>query len=101
MNRRKSPLNQSITVGCIIFLLLLSVIMSIVNLTLHKRFVYNDYQQYISDILHYTMSHIDADDLKNCIETGEESDTYRETLLFIHASREGTDLSQQAAMVED
>lgn len=83
MNRRKSPLNQSITVGCIIFLLLLSVIMSIVNLTLHKRFVYNDYQQYISDILHYTMSHIDADDLKNCIETGEESDTYRETLLFM------------------
>ena len=83
MNRRKSPLNRSITVGCIIFLFLLSIVMSFVNVTLHKRFVYNDYQQYITDILHYTMAHIQADDLKKCIETGKESESYRQTLLFM------------------
>lgn len=83
MNKHKKPLNRSITIGCIIFLVLLSFLLSVTNLTLHRQFVYNDYQSYIKDILGYTLSHIDGDDLKQCIDTRKESDKYKETLKFM------------------
>ena len=83
MKRYRRPLNRSITIGCIIFLILLSICLSVVNLSLHRKFVYTDYQNYIADILNYTLSYIDAEDLKVCIETREESEKYKETLLFM------------------
>ena len=83
MKRHRRPLNRSITIGCIIFLLLLSVLLSVANLTLHRNFVYQDYQVYIQDIINYTMIGIDGDDLKTCIETKTETEKYKETLLFM------------------
>ena len=83
MTKHRRPLNRSITIGCVIFLLLLSVILSITNLTLHRNFVYQDYQTYITDILNYTKSNIDGDDLEECIKTETESEKYKKTLLFM------------------
>jgi len=83
MRKYKRPLNRSITVGCIVFLLLLCVLLSVANLTLYKNYVYDDYRGYIADLLDYAMSRIDADDLKICIDTLTESEKYKETLLFL------------------
>ncbi len=81
--KRKRPLNRSITVGCILFILVLCVLLSVANLTIYRNYVYNDYRGYIADILDYTLTHIDSDDLARCIETREESEKYKETLLFM------------------
>ena len=83
MKRRKKYLNQSISIACIVFLILLSVLLSVANLTLHRSYVYSDYRDYITYILNLVSDQIDADDLKQCIETKEESDKYRQTLLFM------------------
>ena len=83
MKTRKRYLNQSITAGCIVFLIILSVFMSVANLSLHGSYVYSDYRKYITDILGYVSDHIESEDLKQCIETGEESGKYRETLLLM------------------
>ena len=83
MKNHKKPLNHSITKGCVFFIVILCVLLSMTNLSIYKSYVYNDYQGYITDILNYTMSQIDADDLKTCIETGVESEKYKETLLFM------------------
>ena len=83
MKRHRKPLNRSITIGCILFIIALCVLLSFANLRMYKKYVYVDYQSYIADILDYTLSGIDGDDLKACIETGEESGQYRETLLFM------------------
>ena len=83
MKNHKKPLNHSITKGCVLFIVILCVLLSMTNLSIYKSYVYNDYQGYITDILNYTMSQIDADDLKTCIETGVESEKYKETLLFM------------------
>ena len=83
MNKHKKSLNRTITIGCIIFLVLLSVFMSVFNLLLHRNYVYKNYQTHITDILDFTNSQIDADDLKICIETKEESSKYKSTLLFM------------------
>ena len=83
MKQYKRPLNRSITIGCIAFIIVLCILLSIANLSMFRHYVYKDCRSYISYILDCSMSHIDGDDLKKCIETGEESDTYKETLLFM------------------
>ena len=83
MKRQKSYLNQSISIACIVFLIILSVLLTIDNLTLHRNYVYSDYKGYISDLLSYVSDHIDAEDLKQCIETKQESEKFKETLLFM------------------
>lgn len=83
MKRHKKPLNRSITLGCVIFIIALCVILSFVNLTLYKNYVYDSYRNYIAELIDYNLAHIDGDNLKACIDSGEESDKYKETLLFI------------------
>ncbi len=83
MKKRKRPLNRSITIGCIFFIVMLCILLSIANHILFSNYVYNDYQEYIAELLDVTMSQIDGDDLKECIETGEESEKYKETLLYM------------------
>lgn len=83
MKRHKQPLNRSITLGCILFILTLCLLLSATNLSLYRHYVYMDYRNYITDILDYTLAEIDADDLRKCIENGEESESYRKTLLFM------------------
>ncbi|MCR5135659.1 MAG: sensor domain-containing diguanylate cyclase [Oscillospiraceae bacterium] len=78
-NRR--PLNRSITIGCVVFIIILCVLLSLANLSIYRNYVYSDYRGYITDILALTMDYIDGDDLKSCIETGVESPRYKETLL--------------------
>ena len=78
--RNKQPLNRSITIWCVIFILVLCVLLSVANLTIYRNYVYSDYRSYIAELLDFAMAHIDGDDLKNCIETLEESDKYKETL---------------------
>ena len=81
MKTYKKPLNRSITIGCIIFIIALCLLLSIANFTLYRNYVYQDYREYIVEILNAAMSYIDCDDLKNCIETKQESEQYKETLL--------------------
>lgn len=83
MRIHKKPLNRSITIGCIIFILLLCLLLSIANLTLYRNYVFDDYRGYIADILNITLDQIDGDDLRTCIETGQKSEKYQETLLYM------------------
>ena len=83
MKKHRRPLNRSITIGCVLFIIALCALLSFANLTIYRNYVYEDYRNYIADILHYTLSEIDGDDLKTCIETGEESEQYKKSLLFM------------------
>ena len=83
MKNLKKPLNRSITIGCVLFIIALCVLLSLANLTIYRNYVYEDYRTYIAEILDYTLAEIDGDDLKACIESGEESEKYKETLYFM------------------
>ncbi len=83
MKSHKKPLNRSITIGCVAFIITLCILLSLANPVLYQNYVFQDYREYISDLLLYTLDHIDGDDLKVCIETGEESEKYKESLLFM------------------
>ncbi len=83
MKKHKKPLNRSITIGCVLFIIVLCILLSLANPVLYQNYVFQDYRDYISDLLLYTLDHIDGDDLKVCIETGRESEKYKESLLFM------------------
>ena len=83
MDKKGRGLNRSISIGCMMFFVLLCIVMSIANYMMYKSYVYDDYQDYIRDILNYTLNHIDGDDLRVCIDTVTESETYKETQLFM------------------
>lgn len=65
------------------FIILLCILLCVANLSVYRNYVYDDYRGYTEDILNYIMSRIDGDDLKVCIETGVESEKYKETLRFM------------------
>ena len=88
----KKPLSKSITIGCVIFLVMLCIILGIISYFSYKSALYRRYESTISDILHYVDNHIDDDDLKNCIETGERSKKYDELELFMDAIKENFDI---------
>ncbi len=83
MKKHKRSLNRSITKGCSFFIVLLFILLSLANVSLYRKSVFEDYQAYIEDILMFTLEHIDADDLGKCIETGVESEKYKESLNFM------------------
>jgi diguanylate cyclase (GGDEF)-like protein len=74
----KKPLNRSVTVGSTIFLVLLSLILSIATYQGFRQSIYRRYEAQMSDILYYTDSHIDHDDLAQCVRTGVKSEKYEQ-----------------------
>ena len=64
MKSHKRPLNRSITIGCVAFIIVLCILLSLANPVLYQNYVFQDYRDYISDLLLYTLDHIDGDDLK-------------------------------------
>lgn len=83
MRTYKKPLGRSIAAGCIMFTTILFLAMSILGFFNQRKSLYLRYQSFITDILEYVDAHIDDEDLKRCIETKEESETYKETLRFM------------------
>ena len=83
MKTYQKPLGRSIAIGCIVFTAILSLALCVLNYSYQKSTLYRRYQSQITDILTYAEKHIDDEDLKRCIETGTESETYREMLLFM------------------
>ena len=84
----RKPLGRSITLGCLVFILLLCVIIGIASYLSYTNALYKRYEAYITDILTYTESEIDHKDLKNCIETLQRSEAYDELELFMDGIKE-------------
>ncbi|WP_029322255.1 GGDEF domain-containing protein [Butyrivibrio sp. AE3004] len=78
MSNAKKPLGKSITIGCLCFIILLCIVLGIMNYVGYKNALYKGYRAYITDVLKYTASFIDNDDLKNCVDTGKESEKFYE-----------------------
>ena len=83
MRTYKRPLGRSIAHGCIVFTAILCITLSVLNYYNQRTALFKRYQAYITDILHYVDSHIDDEDLKQCVETKTESTKYKELLLFM------------------
>lgn len=83
MRAYKKPLGRSIAIGCVLFTAILCLALSVLNYFSERSALYGRYETYITDILHFVDRHIDDEDLKRCIDSGEESEQYKQTLLLM------------------
>ena len=92
MKEYKKPLKRSIFVGCSTFIILLCLILSVLTYRTYNRSLYDAYEDRMRDIVEYVESHIDVDDLYECVQTGVESDKYQELMAFMDGIMEDYDI---------
>ena len=92
MLERKRPLKRSIFIGCFGFIILLCLILSILTYKTYTRSLYHAYEQRMTDILDYVESHIDIDDLNECVQTKVESEKFVELVAFMDGIMEDFDI---------
>ncbi len=92
MSANQKPLKRSILIGCSVFLVLLCLILSILTYISYTNSLYHAYEERMIDIINYVESHIDVDDLSECISTGVESPKYKELMAFMDGIMEDFDI---------
>ncbi len=88
----RRPLKKSILTGCSLFVLVLCLLLGIVNYSAYRRTLYFQYEEYISNLMSYAVANIDVDDLARCMETGRESERFRELQAFLDKLKDSVDL---------
>lgn len=85
MRRRfRRPLRRSLVISCLLFIGVLSVLVGIKSYNRLRHAVIERHTAYITDLLRFTAANIDVDDLENCLETGTESEKFRQLQLLLN-----------------
>ena len=72
-NRPRKKLSRKMIGICSGFALILSVVLGSLGFYTYYHNIVDRYHQYIDTIIHICRSYIDADDMKECIDTGVKS----------------------------
>lgn len=88
----KKHLQTTMTIASIVFALCISLGTGSVGFMTYYRGVVGRYQDYIAGIIRITERQISADDLENCINSGEKSEKYEETQSFLNEIRDSYDI---------
>lgn len=89
---KRKPLKRSIFLGCSMFFVLLCLVLSIVTYRSYTSSLYRAYEERMTDIIEYVYSHIDIEDLSECVDTGVESEKYKELVSFMDGIMEDFDI---------
>lgn len=92
MNTVKKPLKRTILAGILLLLASLCAAVCVLQYFSIRHTFFQSYQNYIGNVLRYTASGIDNDDLAECIRTGEESEKFHELQKFLDNIKENIDL---------
>ena len=92
MEKKKKSLGVTVRVASLTAILVASVIVGFNGFRIYLRGMMDHYETYLTSVLNLTMTEIDADDLKVCIETGTKSETFDQTQDFLNRVRETFDI---------
>ncbi|RKM59286.1 sensor domain-containing diguanylate cyclase [Butyrivibrio sp. CB08] len=92
MSVNKRPLKKSIFISSAIFFIFLCLVLSILTYTSYTRSLYHAYELRMTDIIEYVESHMDIEDLSNCVDTGVESEKYAELMDFMDSIMDDFDI---------
>ena len=84
MAKTKHPIQRTLIVGSMLFALALCILLSLLTWKLFSSALYDRYQNQLEHILTYVEHSIDADDLRECMETRTVSETYRWEQQFLN-----------------
>ncbi len=86
------PLKKSILISGSIFFIFLCLILSVLTYVSYTRSLYRAYELRMIDILDYVEAHMDIDDLSECVDTGVESDKYKDLMEFMDCIMDDFDI---------
>lgn len=93
MRRRfRRPLRRGLVISCLLFIGVLSVLVGIKSYNRLRHAVIERHTAYITDLLRFTAVNIDVDDLENCLETGTESEKFRQLQLLLNRIKDTHDI---------
>ena len=92
MNTVKKPLKRTILTGILLLLASLCIAVCVLQYFSIRHTFFQSYEDYIGNVLRYTASGIDNDDLAECIRTGEESEKFRQLQTFLDGIKQNIDL---------
>ncbi|SEF41795.1 diguanylate cyclase (GGDEF) domain-containing protein [Butyrivibrio sp. Su6] len=92
LGKSKRPLKRSIFLFVLSFITLLCLVLSILTYRSFNYSLYQSYNKRMIDVLEYVYSHIDIEDLSECVETGIESEKYTELVSFMDSIMEDFDI---------
>ncbi len=88
MKENKRPIKRSIIIFALVFIALLCFVLSIIMYSTYTTSIYQSYNRRMLDILNYVDSHIDVEDLSECVESGEESEKFTALMAFMDSIME-------------
>ena len=74
----KKPIQKSLSIGYIIFILLLSFILTLASYLMYSTALYERYDEKLKNITNYVAQQIDTEDLKKCIATKVPSEKHKQ-----------------------
>ena len=78
MANYKKPIQRSLLIGCILFVLSLCLFLSLQSVVLFSSALYAQYDERLDHILTYIERNADMEDLAECVRTGTPSEKYAE-----------------------
>ena len=84
----RKPLKRSIFLFILVFITGLCIIFSIITYRAFTKSIYRAYNKRMVDIINYVTSHIDMDDLSECVDTGVASAKYTNLVSFMDSIME-------------
>ena len=93
MKEYRNPLRRSIFWGCGAFISLLCLALGILGFLTYYRGMIDQYSTYIEDALNLTLTEIDVEDLKACIQSREKSEQFQKTQDFLNRVKENYDFA--------
>ena len=92
MAKIRKPLRRSLLAGTAIFIVLLCLALSVTQYVNYRKQLYGRYEKFIEGVLNYAAADIDADDLAQCIKTGQESEKYHQLQTELDTIKERLDI---------
>ena len=88
----KRPLKRSMFIGCSVFIALMCLVLSVLAYRTFTRSLYKSYNDRMIDIIEYVRSHIDDDDLAECVRTYVDSEKFKALGSFMDGIMEDFDI---------
>lgn len=92
MAKYKKPLRRSLLAGIMVFILLLCVVLSVAQTIHYRDMHFSQYEHYIENMLNFIAGAIDVDDLKQCMDTGVESEKFQQLQKLLDHVRENVNV---------
>nr|MCR5721116.1 hypothetical protein [Lachnospiraceae bacterium] len=83
----KKPLVVTVFIRGIIFIIIIVCAVGGLSLSIFNARLMEQFRAHLTGIMNMTIARIDIDDLKQCIETKEESEKFKELTVFFDQAR--------------